>query len=179
MTIATEFVIHRAAVLSDDGRYRYHMARWWNTDTASWWEQDRPVMGFIMLNPSKADASIDDPTTIRCIGFAQRHGCGAINIANLFALRATNPSELLRNTADRVGPHNDTWIDRYLDVAQASGGPLVAAWGAHKAARDRSAIVATRAASRGVTMHCLGRTVTGAPRHPLYLKDDTPLEVWP
>lgn len=163
--------IRRAAVLSDDGRYRYHLSRWW--------ADDGPVMGIIGLNPSTADADVDDPTIRRCIGFAQREGCVGVNVANLFAYRATSPADLAR-VFERVGPDNDLWLERYLDVATASenGAPLVAAWGAHKIARDRAAIVTQRARDRGVTLHCLGRTLAGDPKHPLYVPADAPLEVY-
>lgn len=40
-----------SAVLSDDGRHRYRLDRRWGTGA--------PVV-FIMLNPSTADASVDD-----------------------------------------------------------------------------------------------------------------------
>jgi hypothetical protein len=30
--------------------------------------------------------------------------------------------------------------------------------------------------TRGIPMFCLGKTATGRPRHPLYLRSDTPLE---
>jgi hypothetical protein len=161
--------VNRAAVLSDDGRYRYHLSRWW--------ESRGPVMNFLMLNPSTADADVDDPTIRRCISFARREGCFAVNVANLFALRATDPA-VMASDPGRVGPENDQWLERYLDVAQVDGCFLVAAWGSHKIARDRAAIVAERARLRGVIVHCLGKTADGSPRHPLYVKGDQPLEVW-
>jgi hypothetical protein len=41
--------------------------------------------------------------------------------------------------------------------------------------RNVSALI--RAA--GARMLCLGTTKAGAPRHPLYVRGDTPLEPWP
>lgn len=57
-----------SAEISDCGRYRYRLSRWWGDKD----DPDRAV--FVMLNPSTADASNDDPTIRRCIGFAQSHG---------------------------------------------------------------------------------------------------------
>lgn len=47
-----------------------------------------------MLNPSTADAEIDDPTITRCIGFAKSWGFGGLMVGNLWAYRATDPKEL-------------------------------------------------------------------------------------
>lgn len=161
--------MRRGAVISDCGTYRYHLWRDWSNGADC-----RPLQ-FVMLNPSTADGEQDDPTIRRCINFAEREGCNAINVANLFAYRATDPKHLPRIGA--VGDDNDLWLQRYFDVSAAFGTPLVAAWGAHKAASDRAAIVRSMAASRGLTFACLGRTKAGHPRHPLYVKGDQPLEV--
>jgi hypothetical protein len=84
-----------------------------------------------MLNPSTADASQDDPTIRRCIGFARQWGCGRLVVLNLFAFRATDPADLKR-AADPVGPENRAWFDRTL-VDDLVGGPVVCGWGVHGA----------------------------------------------
>src|SRR3954468_18218250 len=110
----------RGAILSDDGLYRYRLWRIWD-DLA-------PVMVWVMLNPSTADADVDDPTIRKCIGFAKRHRHGGIILANLFAWRTTDPRELPR-AADPVGPANDEhirWACRAPLLAT-----VVAGWGSH------------------------------------------------
>jgi Protein of unknown function (DUF1643) len=62
--------LEQNAVISACGRYRYLLTR----QVASGGRRTT----FIMLNPSTADASNDDPTIRRCIGFAQRWGCGQL-----------------------------------------------------------------------------------------------------
>ena len=47
------------AVISKCRKYRYSLSREWN--------KDKEKVLFIMLNPSKADDKIDDPTVKRCI----------------------------------------------------------------------------------------------------------------
>ena len=79
--------MNKAAILSDDGRYRYLLERQWD---------ERPRMAWCMLNPSTADANIDDQTIKRCIGFAKREGFGGIIVVNLMAFRATSPAMCLR-----------------------------------------------------------------------------------
>ena len=74
------------AVISECGRYRYMLTRQWaggHTSTGTW------LLPIIMLNPSTADASIDDPTIRRCAAFAKREGWHGIRVVNLFAFRAT------------------------------------------------------------------------------------------
>ncbi|WP_131822315.1 DUF1643 domain-containing protein, partial [Mycobacteroides chelonae] len=61
------------AVISADGLYRYELHRSWRAG---------PVVEFIMLNPSTADAEVDDATIRRCIGFAKQWGYGALVVRN-------------------------------------------------------------------------------------------------
>lgn len=150
----------RGAVLSDCGRYRYRLWRLWNADA--------PVMVWVMLNPSTADADTDDPTIRKCIGFAKAHGYGGIIVVNLFAWRATDPKELPK-VADPVGPDNDEhilWACRAPLIAT-----VVAGWGADKFARARASRV--RVLIHGATgrrLQCFRKSEkTGAPWHPLYL----------
>lgn len=159
----------RDALISDCTRYRYWLKRWWSDD------QSEPWACWIMLNPSTADAAKDDPTIRRCMGFARSWGMAGIYVVNLFALRATNPDELL--TAENpIGPENH-WA-----IRQATGlckGPIVAAWGAHKAV-ERSGFrkMLSTITDRGLTIHCLGETKAGYPKHPLYIPASKSLEVF-
>ncbi len=93
-----------SAVLSPDGVYRYQLVREW--------DRARPRVAFLMLNPSTADATQNDPTIRKCIAFARSWGCGSLEVVNLFAFRATDPRELGRCGArvDPVGAENDGYI---------------------------------------------------------------------
>lgn len=157
-----DLLIEAGAEVSDDGRYRHVL---WRT-----WDPDRPALGWIMLNPSTADGHVDDPTVRRCIGFARRDGFGGIRVVNLFDLRATDPSHLLIAN-DPVGPDADPW--GHLGDCPT----VVAGWGAvHPHLQWRAADV-DRTGDAG-RLWCLGTTVHGHPRHPLYLRADTPLKPW-
>jgi len=156
------------AVLSDDGRYRYHL--WRNLDRSG----TQRALVFVMLNPSTADAEKDDQTIRRCLGYARRNGCNRLEVVNLFAWRATHPSEL-RDAAeagcDPVGHDNLLHVDEAL-----RRGRVVVAWGSGAAACP-STPVAELLANWSQPMWCLGRTKDGHPRHPSrgsYL----PLERW-
>jgi len=145
--------IQRDAVVSKDGVYRYCLTRIWCPR--------KPLVTFVGLNPSTADATLDDPTVRRCIGFAAAWGGGSLCIVNLFALRSKNPA-LLRLSRDPVGPENDVWIDR----AMKGAGVVIAAWGNVGATSGR----ATPLLQRHRRRFCYLRlTKQGAPGHPLYV----------
>jgi hypothetical protein len=153
-----------SAVISPDGRYRYELRRQW--------AEGRPVL-WIMLNPSTADAELDDPTIRRVIGFTRAWGYPGAVVVNLFAWRATDPAELLRAPRSEVsGPDNASVLERLM----AEAGLVVCAWGGHRAATKLPhPLVRALAVASHKELWCLGKTASGAPRHPLYLKADTEL----
>lgn len=154
-----ELAVESSALISDDGIYRYLLRRHWSSPTES--------LGWIMLNPSTADATTDDPTVRRCMGFARRWGFGGIAVANLFALRATDPAAL-KSHPDPVGPDNDDLLTRMIGNLHV----VMVAWGAHAGATGRvRALMASRVPPPQGLM-CLGTTKGGQPRHPLYVKAD-------
>lgn len=128
---------------------------------------------FVMLNPSTADEHEDDPTIRRCVGFAARECAARLAVVNLYAYRATDPSELARASWP-VGPENDETL---LEAMRAPDTTIVCAWGAHAMAEralERFQRLHKLAGSQPLT--CLGRTKSGAPRHPLYVRADAALE---
>lgn len=152
------------AVISECEKYRYVLTR--KIPQAVRWV--KPCL-FIMLNPSTADAELDDPTIRRCMGFAKEWLCTELTVVNIFALRATDPKELYQ-AADPIGPENDKHLWEQIDK-HSVGGVIVAAWGAHKIAEERGNKIAE------IGLQCLGKTKNGSPRHPLYLKRDAALEL--
>ena len=146
------------AEFSHCNQYRYTLTRIWNPD--------KPVVLFIGLNPSTADAVRNDPTVRRCIGFARRWRFGGLIVCNLFGYRSTDPKPL-RRLEDPVGPGNDAAIRR----ACRSAGRIVAAWGIHGRLHGRDEEVLAMIERP----FCLGVTQAGSPRHPLYLKAGTRL----
>lgn len=146
--------LQRTASISSCGRYRYHLARWW--------EFNKPAATFIMLNPSTADAEIDDPTIKRCMEFAKRWGCGGIQVVNLFALRTPSPAEMKRAYAPQ-GLFNESTI---LHAARTSAW-VMCAWGNHGSHRGQDKRVMKMLQENGVPTYCLGVTESGQPKHPL------------
>lgn len=155
-----------SALLSSCGQYRYLLHR--QADLLA----GKPPAAFLMLNPSTADAETDDPTIRRCRGFAKAWGTQGIVVANLYALRATNPDALWQHE-DPVGPDNDD----HLRQLATEHGDIICAWGAG-AKRERVEPVARMLINAGARLWCLGTTGTGAPRHPLYVRGSQPLQAW-
>lgn len=173
---AYDFIgLDRTAWFSTCGRYRYRL------DIQ--WDPNRPIINFLMLNPSTADELNNDPTVERCERRARAMGFGAVIITNLFALRSTDPNGLLaaaklferRSTDpncflaadDPVGRDNDiflSWVSHYC------AHEVVCAWGTRPnpkfvAERMRKAIPLLPAEK----LRVLKLSKDGFPCHPLYL----------
>lgn len=142
------------AIFDATGKYRYRLTREWG---------DGPRVCFVMLNPSTADGTQDDPTVRRCIGYAKAFGAGSLSVVNLFALRATDPRALAMDAAP-VGPDNDSYIAEEAWEATT----IICAWGAHAHAKDRARHV-LKLLRRASQPMCLKQTKAGHPAHPLYL----------
>jgi hypothetical protein len=155
-------VTQKYAEISDCGRYRYRLKRWWHD------REEAPWVLWIMLNPSTADASTDDPTIRRCMAFARAWGMGGISVVNLFGWRATDPTDLA-GVKDPVGPDNQWAIDGEARRIRQTGGLIVAAWGAHKMAAARGRVVINQISDLGINVMCLKTTAKGQPWHPLYV----------
>jgi hypothetical protein len=144
----------KAAVISDCERYRYALHRRWQIG-------GRSVL-WVMLNPSTADAEIDDPTIRRCIGFSQAWGFDSLMVGNLYALRSTQPAALW-TANDPVGPDNDAHLRAMAKEAEQ----IVCAWGANAKAARADVVIALLREYGPVS--ALRMTKGGAPSHPLYL----------
>ncbi len=148
------------ATFSPCGTFRYTLTRRWRPGQTMLW---------ILLNPSTATATADDPTIRRVTGFSRREQAGGFELLNIFALRSTDP-QLLRSAPDPIGPDNDETIRKALRRHDTA----VCAWGAFNVG-GRDALLAEWAAELSCSLLCLGETASGAPRHPLYLRADVAL----
>jgi hypothetical protein len=153
------------ATLSDCGRYRYVLTRKWGGEGSN-------CLVWIMLNPSTADASTDDPTIRKCMHYARREGVGGILVVNVYAWRATDPRELGK-VDDPEGPCNWNCLAAAAKLAKHHGSKVVAAWGANDVGTNADAIL-----SMFGDLWCLGTNQDGSPKHPCYLANNTPLIPW-
>lgn len=141
----------RGAYISQCGRYRYSLWCQWEPGA---------MVNWCCLNPSKADAKVNDPSFVRMMNFSRAWGYGGLMVTNLFAWRATDPRDMMA-ADDPVGPDND----RVLRAAHSKAALTVAAWGAHGTYRGRHHAVRAMLPN----LHCLRLTKDGHPGHPLYL----------
>jgi hypothetical protein len=178
MTITHSDSWFKSAEISSDGVYRYRLVRYWGPE-----DPDDPAHGefdvWVMLNPSTADAEVDDPTIKRCMSFSRRDGAGGIIVLNLFAFRATDPKLLPKSYDLACGPENREYWNitfRHPEVRR-----VVVAWGAshnletHMNPRHWS----RQADDRVLPVVCLGVTKNGSPKHPLYVRGDTLMMPFP
>ena len=161
----------KTAIISEDGLYRYDLQRIWGDGGLQSYQ-----LPIIMLNPSTADANVDDPTIRRCITFAKREGYGGIKVANLFAFRATSP-QALRVAEDPIGPENNSALNMLLAGARQYGIPVLCAWGANGNYLKRDEWLKGRARQMCTNLIHLGLTKEGHPMHPLYVPSLQPFGV--
>lgn len=157
--------MYKAAEISPCGQYRYWLLRVW--------DRSLKTLPIVMLNPSTADASKDDPTIRRCMAFAAREGFGGIRVVNLFAFRATSPDDM-KAASDPFGPEGSAVLGEIFMVAGMTDTPVLAAWGAHGDHRGRAEMIRLSAKGWNARMICLGTTKGGHPRHPLYVAGNQP-----
>lgn len=143
------------AEFSKCGRYRYGLWRKW--------DDDKPRIMFIGLNPSTATATMDDPTIRRVKRFAMDWGYGGVYMCNLFAFISAYPEDL-KTCDDPVGD-NDNWLTFFATMCKDA----LFAWGNFKEAEDRAKIVSAMFPNAV----CLGFNKNSTPKHPLYISAKT------
>jgi hypothetical protein len=139
--------------------YRYTLTRIWDSS--------KSTVLFILYNPSTADATEDDPTLRRCIGFAQSWGYGGLCVINLYSLRTPDPNALRAHPRPK-GPEHDRF---FLD-ALATHSDIVCAWGL------QGGPIAHHFSPGNHRFFHMGVNKDGSPKHPLYLPSSTLLHEW-
>lgn len=161
----TEF---RDAILSDEHppEHRLLLTRSWAGDKPA------KVVTFVGLNPSTADDKNDDMTVAKCRGFAEKWGCNAFHVVNLYTRRATKPAALKVLAAINHPDGDKTIVDYTRGVFL-----VVACWGAWAGPDPLRADVVRELV--GDRWHALGFTAEGGPRHPSRIAYSTELVRWP
>lgn len=155
------------AVISSCGRYRYTLERPIAIVPKRW-------LLWVMLNPSTADATRDDATIRRVIGFTRSWGYDGALVGNLYAFRSTSPAHLFafqKAGGNIVGPDNDEHLNRLVSRADC----VVIAWGAHAEKNPKRAEYVRQLLSRRLETYALGLAVSGQPVHPLRQPADAQL----
>jgi hypothetical protein len=156
-------IIASGASFDCSGRYRYSLYRQFDSGEG--------ILTMIMLNPSRADGQYNDPTITRCIRFAHENGFRQLTVVNLFAFRATAPTDLKR-ARNPVGRENNTYIEQATIVSALT----LIAWGNHGQFLSRD--VEVLELLKSCALHCLGTNKGGSPKHPLYVPANQKLLVY-
>lgn len=156
----------RDAILSDCGFYRWRLERHIGEGVTA------AVFG---VNPSTADASLDDATVRKWRGFGLRLGWGRLIVGNVFSYRATDVKRLALPGLDPFGPDHQ----RHLGAIISDADILVPCWGDRgkipRALRIHMDDLLSLLGDSGKPVYCWGKTAGGDPRHPLMLGYATPL----
>jgi len=159
--------VRASADVSPCGRWRRSLVRDWTPPG----QAPRAIL-WVGMNPSTADAQVDDPTCAREQGFSRAWGFTRYLKGNALDWRATFPGDIPLDPALACTPEGHRALERMAQEAEI----IVAGWGklppklAHLSRGAADVLLAS-----GKPIFCLGRNGDGSPKHPLYLKKTTPL----
>jgi len=150
--------MEKSATFSLCGKYRYDLKRTWDHTLR------KAIV--IMLNPSIADDSKDDPTIRKISTILKYNNYGGMIIYNLWPIISTDPSVLNSMTDAEKSFDNHPWLNSLEDQIH----PIIFAWGVPgKKGNQYTDKVKGRA-------FCFGKNKDGSPKHPLYLKNETKIQ---
>lgn len=156
-----------SAAFSPCKSYRYELRRHWGDP------QSANILALCGANPSTAGAEIDDNTIRKETAFAKREGCDGIVKVNVAAFCATDPKKCPSGVLG-FGPNNEQYLRQICQECPV----IVVAWG--NVAQDEHVRWALKIfQDEMATLMCFGINGNGSPKHPLYLRNDAPLIMWP
>lgn len=141
---------NNGATFSPCRQYRYALWRIW--------DETKPVIMFIGLNPSTANENEPDPTINTVKALSTNWGYGGFYMMNLFAIVSPDP-EVLKTHPDPLGD-NDGWLEQVSMKCD----DVVFAWGAFKEAKERC----QKIIDQFPDALCIKILKDGSPKHPLY-----------
>lgn len=155
-------VLNAGADFSEDRQYRYALWRIW--------DETKPLVMFIGLNPSTANETENDPTIRSVERISRANGYGGFYMMNCWAYIATEPTLL------KINPMSEEWNNNMLTVIASKCQDVVFAWGSF-------AIVGEKGRDKELAemfpnAKALFINKNGSPKHPLYCKSDTKLVDW-
>lgn len=143
----------KGAVKENDRRYQL-----WRI-----WNQEKPLLLYILLNPSYANAETDDRTVLKLINFTKKFGFGGFYLGNLHSYITPYP-KLLK---DKI-ILNDTSNIKHLKKMKEKCVKVVFAWG-------NTDNLPEWTIGMFENPLCFKRNKNGSPTHPLYLSCKTVL----
>jgi hypothetical protein len=141
--------IHKSAEFSDCGLYRYLLTRKW--------DESKPTAMCIGLNPSTANSDLDDQTIMWLTAILRHHGYGELLMTNLYAIISSKPDKIF--SVSDPQRDNNSWLQ---DTARKAS-IIIYCWGNFERIEYRAKQVQKMLPDG----HCLGKSSSGAPYHPL------------
>jgi hypothetical protein len=162
---------------SKDGKYRYYLSRPGLYIAEHVYK--RPSALWILLNPSEHDSATEDGYTMcKVRQITEREGFDGCRVVNLYALIATDPTQLTAAGTAAVGPENRAELSRRIAAATH----VVCAWGDGGRGKEVKFVfneLRKRTAARpGLRVWCLGQTKGKMPRHPAHIGYDVELRLY-
>jgi hypothetical protein len=159
--------MYMSAEMMQQGTMRISLERIWNHEAP---EKMRRICVFVLMNPSKADAMVNDPTASRCIAFARYWGYDGMRIVNLVSYRATNPKDMhvwfKQQNLLTLNEHL-TWAVNGCNLKDVA--KVVLAYGKIPAFMRDHAYNVVMAISKTKNTYDIRLNNDGTPAHPLYL----------
>lgn len=155
------------ALFSECGQYRYELSENW--------DRYKPVVLWILMNPSVACLDYSDPTLRKTGKFSRAWGYGGQLIGNVHAYRATDKNRLME-VHDPVGPENDRSI---LDMAKRAETIVLAYGQPPKALQERGQDVAEMLKNHANLCYLKLAKDGVTPCHPLYQKSTLTPQPYP
>lgn len=145
--------------------YRYAMGHVWGPG--------RRLVS-VALNPSIGHKDKNDPTNERLQRRATVMNLDGVVFVNLFPIVAAKPKDMKK----AVDPYGGRARADAVILEHCRGNFVLCGWGIHGSHRGRAAEVEAMLRREGLTLHTLGFTKAGQPRHPLYVSYETQPALW-
>lgn len=162
-----DLLTNAGAVFSADRSRRIALWRTWG---------DGPKLSMVMMNPSTADETENDPTVERCERRARALGFAGLRVCNIMDVIETDSRKLdAMPSRSLCSNENRFELLTAINCARDWGDIMLCAWGKPGQKYGPVDWFCDQAAQRGVELHCLGKNKDGSPKHPLYVGYDQPL----
>jgi hypothetical protein len=135
------------------------------------WNSSRPYILWVMLNPGTGETEERRRNTLeRCKVWSSEWGFGGLLIGNVFATRTKAAKQLQIH-----GETSDAQNETSLRLLRAAAEGTIVAWGSKGRHQIRAKLLGPLLEGAS----CLGFTVSGEPRHPLYVSKGAARVDWP
>lgn len=140
------------AIFNDIRTHRYELHRIWN--------EEKPLLQFIGLNPSTANERTNDNTIIKITKITSFNGYGGFYMTNLF-------TEINSKPVPSIFEQDNSNADKWLNEIAGRCDTIIFCWGNFKQARKRASEIINRFGNA----FCIKQNLNGSPKHPLYCLD--------